>query len=311
MRKKILLHIVFTCLAVLLPGLMRAQVTPVYSQYLMNPLVINPGYTGTRGNLSTSLSYRTQWAGIEGAPSFQSFTAHAPLKNDRVGLGLMIHNMSFGKTDATRFYGQYSFHIHLNKGRLVFGLKGGVDLTNTNLTGLLLQDDNDPAFTEGVSSYMLPNFGFGTYYYTNKVFIGLSVPEFLSYREASSRNNYEFYHDISNYKISLIGGGLITASSFFRIKPSFLVQYHKGLPLRADLNMNFILGDLVWLGGSYRLGEEAFVGIFELQVSPQFKLGYAYDYAFGRLNSFVNGTHEVILRYEFGYKLKASNPRYF
>lgn len=289
----------------------RAQVTPVYSQYLMNPLVINPAYTGTRGNLSTSLSYRTQWMGIEGAPTFQSFTAHAPLKNDRVGLGLLVHNMSFGKTKATRFYGHYSFHIHLPKGRVVLGLKGGLDMTNTNLTGLNLQDANDPAFVDGVSSYMLPNFGFGAYYYSESVFVGFSVPELLSYREAADRSGYEFYHDMQNYRMTLFGGGLIEASSFFKIKPSFLLQYMLDRPLRADLNLNFILGDLVWLGGSYRLGEEAFVGMLEFQVSPQFKLGYAYDYAFGRLNTFVNGTHEVILRYEFGYQLKAANPRYF
>src|SRR5664279_3193939 len=62
---------------------------PVYSQYLQNGLLINPAYAGSRGSLSTFLSYRMQWMGIPNAPAFQTISLNAPMKNDKVGLGLM------------------------------------------------------------------------------------------------------------------------------------------------------------------------------------------------------------------------------
>src|SRR5665647_1449318 len=61
---------------------------PVYSQYLQNGLLINPAYAGTRGSLSTFLSYRLQWMGIPNAPAFQTVSLNAPMKNDKVGLGI-------------------------------------------------------------------------------------------------------------------------------------------------------------------------------------------------------------------------------
>jgi len=40
-------------------------------------------------------------------------------------------------------------------------------------------------------------------------------------------------------------------------------------------------------------------------------LGYSYDYPTGKLSTYSKGSHEIILRYEFGYKVSAANPRYF
>ena len=42
--------------------------SPVYSQYLQNGLMPNPAYAGSRDALSTMLSFRSQWMGMEGAP---------------------------------------------------------------------------------------------------------------------------------------------------------------------------------------------------------------------------------------------------
>ncbi|RYF67477.1 MAG: type IX secretion system membrane protein PorP/SprF, partial [Cytophagaceae bacterium] len=59
----------------------NAQQDPGFTQYMYNPLVINPGYTGSTGTLEAVLLHRSQWVGIEGAPETQSFTVHSPLRN--------------------------------------------------------------------------------------------------------------------------------------------------------------------------------------------------------------------------------------
>jgi hypothetical protein len=82
-------------------------------------------------------------------------------------------------------------------------------------------------------------------------------------------------------------------------------------PLEVDINTNLIFVDMLWVGGSYRIAEKAAVAILDLQVTPQLKIGYSYDYQLGHLNNYTTGTHEVSLRYEFEFAVSATSPRYF
>ena len=286
---------------------------PVYSQYLHNGLIINPAYAGTRGALSSFLSYRMQWMGTSGAPVIQSVSLHTPLKNDRVALGLMAQFMQYGYTRSTGIYADYAYHIRVGNGKVSFGLKAGADISNTDYTGILLTNPGDPVFTSKDDPYILPNVGAGVYYFNDKLFAGFSVPTFLSYRKTDN-NSVELYHSIKEYDLVFTAGGLITFSQFFKFKPSFLVNYSlqetKKLS-QFDINGNFILADLIWAGASWRTTEEVVVGILQVQLNPQLMFGFSYDYPVGRMNSYSKGSSEFILRYEFGYKVSAANPRYF
>ncbi len=286
---------------------------PVYSQYLQNGLMINPAYTGSRGALSTFMSYRMQWMGIKGAPVIQSLSLHTPMKNDKVALGIMAQFMQFGFTKSTSIYGSYAYHIRMGNGKLSLGLKGGVDMSNTNYSGLLLTDSGDPVFATNDKPYVLPNFGAGVYYFSDKLFAGVSVPTFLSYRKTPT-NSVQSYHSFSEYDFVFSAGGLITFSQFLKFKPSVLVDYslQKTKKLNQfDINGNFILGDLLWLGGSWRSSEKVAVAILQVQVNPQFMFGFSYDNPVGRKYLNSRGSSEFILRYEFGSKVSAANPRYF
>jgi hypothetical protein len=103
---------------------------------------------------------------------------------------------------------------------------------------------------------------------------------------------------------------LIDISKNFKIKPSSLFKCNLQMENQLDLNMNLIfLNSKLWLGGGYRL-KEAVSGILEIQLNPQLRLGYTYDY-FGEVKNFNFASHEICIRYEFSYKIKAFNPRYF
>ena len=287
---------------------------PVYSQYLQNGLLINPAYAGSRGSLSTFLSYRMQWMGIEDAPVFQSFSLNTPMKNDKVGLGIMAQFMQFGFTKSQSIYASYAYRINLVNGRLSFGLKAGFDRSNTNYSGILTTSKNDPVFTTNDKPYFLPNFGAGIYYLTDKLFAGLSIPAFLNYKKNTSTGSVEAHHSINEYDLIFSGGGLITFSPAFKFKPSVLIDYSLDKTKKLtqlDINGNFIFGDLIWVGGSWRTSEQVAVGILQVQLNPQLMIGFSYDYPVGRMSSYSNGSTEFIVRYEFGYKVSAANPRYF
>lgn len=299
-------------LSALLSLTAEAQLAPITSQYLNNGLIINPAYAGTRGALSANLSYRKQWARIEGAPRFQTLSLHSPVNTrERVSLGLTADYLSYGVTRDIGIYGFYAYSFRAGRGRLSMGLKGGVDLSNTNYNNLKFPDGTppDPLLT-GDNRYILPNIGTGVYYYSDSFFAGLSVPSLLTYLRDES-DEFRVRPAPSHFKTYLTAGTLITFTDLFKAKPSVLLRYSMHEPLEADLNLNLIIADILWVGGSYRIAEKAAVALLDLQLTPQLRLGYSYDYQLGHLNNYTSGTHEVSLRYEFEFSVTATSPRYF
>lgn len=289
----------------------KSQSFPVFSQYIANGLIINPAYTGSREVLSISALARNQWIGFEGSPVFQTFSAHAPLKNAHIGLGFLLFNEKSGPVRNTQAYFNYAYRINTNKGKIALGLKVGINYYSFNWSDVYINDKSDAAFNTDNSSFLLPNFGLGAYYYSRKMFAGLSIPYILSYKRDSSSGKYAINHDFNNYNGFLTAGYLLDISKNFKIKPSALLRFNPVLQQQVDLNINFILlNDKVWLGTAYRMND-AISSSLELQVSPQLRFGYAFDYSGLQTNYFNYTSHEIFIRYEFSYKIKAFNPRYF
>ena len=291
---------------------------PVYSQYLHNGLLINPAYAGSREILSLFVSGRQQWSGINGAPRMETLSMHSLLKNNRVGVGLsgqfyQYGDAQYGISRFTSIYADYAYHIKLSTGHLSLGLKAGFDMSTTKYTDEFrstLTNPNDPVFMDNESLF-LPNAGAGIYYYGKNFFFGAAIPSFLGYRRTS--DSKLTFRALDDFNVNISAGGLIAFSDEFKFKPSVFIDYPVKQPdeLRVDLNGNFIIKDFVWIGGSYRTKEEVAVAILQLQINPQIMFGYSYDYPLGRMNNYSKGSHEIVFRYEFSYKVNAANPRYF
>lgn len=90
-----------------------------------------------------------------------------------------------------------------------------------------------------------------------------------------------------------------------------LYKYVNAAPMQLDLNCNFWFYDVFALGVSYRT-DKTLIGLLEIQATPQFRVGYAYDMNFSKLSTLNTGSHEVMMRYEFAFnKKKVLTPRYF
>ena len=85
--------ILFFAIVELVQGQQDAQ----YTQYMFNTLSVNPAYAGSRGQLSISGLYRSQWVGLDGAPTTQTFNVHSPIRNSRLGYGLRLGMVLFKK----------------------------------------------------------------------------------------------------------------------------------------------------------------------------------------------------------------------
>lgn len=303
------LTILVFCLAMQLN--VHGQVTPIYSQYVMNGLAINPAYAGSRDVLSLSFMSRWQWVGFEGAPYTSTLSGNMPFKNKALAMGLLLTDQRYGVRDNLSCFGNYAYRVRTYKGFLSFGLKAGFESLKDNLQ-TISSKDQDLLFNSSSKGSLLPNFGFGIYFYNDKYFAGLSVPTFLSYREKRTGDGVEAYNNTKNYNYLFTTGMLISVSDYVKIKPSTLVRYMANWPVQFDINCNvFLLKDSrMSVGAAYR-HNEAFVGMFELQLNPQWRLGYSYDYSLGGLSQYNSGSHEIMLRYEFRYIIKGLNPKYF
>ena len=280
---------------------------PLYSQYMMNGLALNPAYAGSRESFNITLSHRAHWLGMDGAPSSYSLSSHAPMKKDKVALGLFLFNETIDIRNNLGIYGSYAYRLTLKKGKLSFGLKGGVDIQKVDWNKIETVTPGDPVFNNNPDQLLIPNVGFGVYYYTKNFYVGASIPSFLS--DSLTTGQVYLYHDFKNYNY-LLTSGFVTGGNFFKIKPSVLLKYSQNTPLQADFNLSFIFGNFLWVGGGYRI-QDAFVGLVKFEITDQLRLGYTYDYSLGELNKFNNGSHEIVLIYDFKYKVKGANPRYF
>jgi len=301
----------------------QAQQDKMFSQYMFNMMALNPAYAGSRDVLSMTALYRAQWIGLEGAPQTATFTADMPLNRERVGVGLQLYNDRIGKQMETGAYASYAFRFRVGeRSTLSLGLTGGVSAYSNRLSEVVTSPGQlgpvDPAFATDINK-MLPNFGTGIYVSNDRSYLGLSVPRLL--RNNLSDFNAPGVRSRQARQAYAMGGFVIGLSPALKLKPSMLVKYAEDSPLGFDGNVNLWINDRVAIGTSYRRNQfytftdqtnDAIVGMLELQLSDQFRLGYAYDRTLNGLMKFAPSSHEIMLRYELGFnRNKILTPRYF
>ena len=300
----------YIILILLLPIKAFGQIIPVSDQYVLNPLLINPAYAGERGALNIGSFYRMQWAGVTGAPETLTVTADAPLFNNRVGLGLMLINDNVGVSTENQLTTDYAFKINIKEGTLSFGLGATVVSTNTAWSKLIPVDAGDEEYLVDSKTYIVPNFSYGMYYTINNFYAGFSVPKFLNYKFNFDRNKYYLKVDPYYYTYLLTTGYSFSLSKNIRMVPSTLINYSPSRKMAFDLNTYFNFYDRFWVGASYR-NNRSITGLFQLHIDKQLKLAYSYDFNIGELSKFGNGSHGIMMRSTFSYKLDAVNPLIF
>ena len=302
----------FLALSVLafVPLVSFGQLTPVTNQYILNPMTINPSYAGNRGGLSLAAFYRQQWVGLDGAPRTMSLEIDAPVLSSRLGLGLFVVNDQIGVTKQTEIMTSYAFRITAGEGLLALGLGAGLVATNTAWSELIVLDPGDEYFLIDSRVFIVPDFSFGTYYSIKNYYVGFSIPRLLGYKFDFDKNRYSLRVEPGNYNFVLTTGYLLSLGQKAMFMPSGLLSYSPGDKLLFDASAHFIINDRLWLGATYR-STGSVTALAQFAINNQLKVAYSYDFDFGKLGKYSNGSHEVMLRYEFRYKVDVVNPLVF
>ncbi|KZE78428.1 PorP/SprF family type IX secretion system membrane protein [Myroides marinus] len=288
---------------------MQAQQDPQYTQYMYNTNMVNPAYAGSRGTLNVFGMYRTQWVGLEGAPKTANVSVSTPLGESGLGLGVNFTNDRLGAMDENNISVDLSYAIDLNEDyKLAFGIKTTANLLNVDYTKLNIHNPTDPNSLENIKNKFNPNIGAGLYMYSDKAYVGLSVPNFLTTDRYDDNDITTMRQKMHFY---LMGGYVFDLSRDVLFKPAALVKAVSGAPLQVDLTANFLLYEKFTLGAAYRL-DASVSALAGFQVNENLFVGYSYDFETTKLRNYNSGSHEIFMRFElFNRRSTINAPRFF
>lgn len=279
-----------------------------YTQYMYNTINVNPAYAGSRGVLSVFGLHRTQWVGLDGAPTTNAFSINSPINNSNLGVGLSFVNDKIGPTVENTISADLSYTIKTSESyKLSFGIKGTANLFNLDVNKLKIQNQGDPLL-QNLNNNFSPNVGAGVYFHSDKSYLGLSVPNFFETKRYDD-NDIAVYKERMN--LYLIGGYVFDLSSNLKFKPAFLGKVVEGAPLQLDLSGNFLINEKFVLGAAWRWSA-AVSAMAGFQVSDGLYIGYGYDLETTKLANYNSGSHEIFLRFElFKRQDRIVSPRFF
>ena len=341
--KKILLLLaaIYACYVV------SAQQRPQYTQYILNNYIINPALSGIENYTDVKISARDQWVGINGAPRTAYFTIQGPIgkkdyrttptsfnipgENPRGssywesytaaephhGVGMSLINDRTGNFNRFTADVSYAYHIGLSaRTSLAAGFAAGISSISLNANGKAFfgSDPSDPSIGGAVARDLRkikPDFSAGLWLYSADYFVGLSgqqiIPQKLAFvDDATFKANGKLIPHLF-----LTAGYRFLLDEDFNLLPSVMVKYISGAfknDYQAEFNAKLQYRDLLWIGGSYRQfdGYAAMVG---LNVANTFNVGYAYDYTKTSLQTYSNGTHELMIGFLIGNRYADTCPR--
>ncbi len=320
---KIRLHIITAGIMLAVAHRAEAQLPPMYEQFNMNQLTFNPGYAGSTGVLDANFFFHRNAVNFgKGSPGTESITVHAPLGNDKVGLGAKIYRDNIGVT-TTNFFGiDYAYRIHVSDNLTAsVGLEASISSYSVDVTELDAYNGGDPSFTQEIESYLKPNAGAGLYLHSDNYYFGVSSVSLFSLAGADDNGNVS---DAANQRFDDVfvlygtAGALVPISTKLTLKPNVLVKIADSLPTQIDAGVNVIWNNTFLVGTSYRTNNSmSFVAEYIYNADNKITrheagIGYAFNSAFGDDGLYLAPSHEIFIIYRFDrHNNHFVNPRFF
>lgn len=308
--------LIITCVFITLAQILFAQQKPQYTQYLFNSYLLNPALTGIEDFTDIKIGNRTQWTGLEGAPTTNYFTINTPLgkfdtqESDTTqiagnlfaprtttskphhGLGMLLMSDKAGLIGTINLQLSYAYHLKLTYNlNLATGLYLGLNHTSFN-GGLATLENTEDMAIQNTSGNYKPDIGVGVLLYNNSFHIGLSiqqiVPQLYLETKEFNLNSKTVPHLLLNacYKIHF--------GENFVFSPSLLLKIVSPVPISYDANMKVMFKNKVWLGASYRRNDSYGI-LMGTSINHRFHIGYAYDITSSPLKAVNSGSHEVVV----------------
>lgn len=273
-----------------------AQQDPIYSQWLQNPMLINPSYAGINNNLQVNAGYRLQWMGLESSPRTFNLNGNMSILDNKAGVGASVLADRIGNNTITEFNAAFAYKLKLKDDlTFSFGMQGGVLGFKTDNSSLNIRDANDDAFPEGTTRSSSINLGTGVMLMSDKFVIGVSVPRMLPSKVNSGSQQFELY----NQHFYLFGSYAYAINEHLRFKPSLLLRGVKGAPLSADVALNLNI-NMVHQVGIFVRNLNTYGVLLQTMLAEKLRLGYVFELPSTKSVGAQFTSHEIQLGLRMG-----------
>jgi len=276
-------------LLALVTSAVYAQQDPLYAQYLLNPLVLNPAYAGLNNNLNIMAGYRTQWTGLEGQPQTLNATAHTSLADNKVGAGILFSSDHIGNITNSETNIAVAYKLNFNESTFSFGMQAGLQNYRTDFSELSILDPGDNAFIGGERGTRM-NFGAGAILKSERFLLGLSVPRLLPSTFKNGGQEFELY----NQHYYLMGAYVHYLNEHIRLKPSALLRGVKGAPTSVDLAFNINI-NAIHTTGVFVRNFNTYGLLLQTLLKEKIRFGYVFELPGNKSAGTNFTTHEVCL----------------
>ena len=270
-----------------------AQQEPLFTQYYVNDMAINPAISGSKTYNPFTIQTRQQWLGFEGAPLSSNISYHGAL-NDRSAMGgYLMFDKAFPTMQAN-LHLNYAYHIPLNydKVNLSFGLGAKVMYHNLDFNKGDLPPGNDQAFSTSSYDKVLGDATSGVYLYGINFYTGFSVSNMFqsSFNTPISgspypNSEYRNYYGTGAYRFNIMNND-------WQLEPSFLIRKMESQTNMTDVTTRILYLENTWTSLTYRTNGTAIFG-FGFGANNM-HISYSYDHTFaGEIMQYTYGTHEL------------------
>lgn len=280
---------VFLSFFVLMALCVQAQQDPLYSQYMLNPLLLNPAYAGLNNNFNAMLGYRTQWTGLEGQPTTINASVHSSLLDNKAGGGFLLVQDRIGNIANTEMNVSASYKLHFKEQVFSFGMQAGLQHYRTDFSDLNVRDPGDNAFIGGEKGTRL-NIGAGAILKSETYFIGLSIPRLLPSTFKNGGQEFELY----NQHYYLMGSYVYYFNEHIRLKPSILFRGVSGAPASVDLAFNVNL-NAIHTAGIFTRNFKTYGLLLQTLLQEKYRFGYVFELPTNNSVGSQFTTHEISL----------------
>jgi type IX secretion system PorP/SprF family membrane protein len=293
---------------------------PVFSQFFLSPLQLNPGLAGLTEDPRFSANYRNQFPGFNNAYRTYalSYDQFFPSMQAGVGFWLLSDDAGDGILKTTKGAGIFSYRLQMNDKLFAkMGAEVGIVQSTLNWNQLRFGDQIDdylgtmspggiPFPTEETApeknTVIYPDLGLGMVVYGGTLYSGISVrhlnrpdPDFLS-------ENTSLSPRIPMRWTAHAGASWPIFTRFFNsraditLSPS-LIYVLQGPFQQLNAGMTFDAG-MISFGGHFRISSgnaESLIGSIGLRTN-QLRVGYSFDYTISGF-PLSGGTHELGIVY--------------
>jgi type IX secretion system PorP/SprF family membrane protein len=284
-----------------------AQDIANFTQFFINPYALNPSYAGIEGRSAFFLTYRKQWASIEGGPTIFNFSYHTPLKGG-LNLGANVANDARGILSNTSVQFSAAYALVFDHQKFIrFGISAGGSWNLIDLEKIGPPYDTDPAIVGLADQHasILGNAGISLH--MKSFHLGASLPtifapSYVSKDPFTITEVRPFESVILNVSNRFYFGG-----DKHVFEPYFLYRINTGLPSQFEAAGVIHLNHLAWIGGSFKqdFGISALGGLKVGFLS----VGASYSLKNSGVNELNSPTFEIQLSY-LGGKKKKNAPMY-